>query len=110
MGENRRTNNGDVWQTVMRKLIKRGPKKILRMLGLDAKTAEGMNPIDYWISKDAELHEFLDKSKEALLSQEKRHYSPVLTEDLSRLYDEGNASEKAMALTVLTATKMYFNN
>ena len=48
--------------------------------------------------------------KRDLLQEEKKYYSPALTEDLSRLYDEGNASEKAMALTVLAATEMYFNN
>lgn len=97
-------------RTVLRKLVKRVPKKLLRMLGLDAKTSEGMNPIDYWISKDVELHRFLDKSEEELLSKAKKHYSPGMTEDLSKLYDEGNASEKAMTLTVLTATAMYFND
>jgi asparagine synthase (glutamine-hydrolysing) len=95
--------------TVLRRLIKKGPKKLLRMLGLDTVISEGMNPIDYWISKDVKLREFLDKSKEKLLREEKQHYSPTLTEDLSKLYDEGNASEKAMVLTVLSATKMYFS-
>jgi len=96
--------------TVLRKLFKKGPKKLLRMLGLDAGISEGMNPIDYWISKDAELHGFLDSRKDELLKIERIHYSPTLAEDLSKLYDEGNASEKAMALTVLAATKMYFSD
>lgn len=97
------------YRTAVRKLMKKGPKKLLRMLGLHAKISEGMNPIEYWISRDDALHAFLDKSKEALLSKEKRFYSLALTEDLSKCYDEGNASEKAMALTVLAATKMYFD-
>ena len=96
--------------TVLRKLLKKGPKKLLRMFGLYAGISEGMNPIDYWISKDANLHGFLDKSKEELLSQGRRYYSSDLTEDLSKMYEEGNASEKAMVLTVLAATKMYFND
>jgi len=96
--------------TVLRKLIKKGPKKLLRMLGFDAGISEGMNPIDYWISKDADLHGFLDSKKDELLRVEGIHYSPTLAEDLSKLYDEGNASEKAMVLTVLAATKMYFSD
>lgn len=80
------------------------------MVGRDDRISEGMNPIDYWIFKDASLHAFLDKSEEELLREEKQHYSPILTEGLSKLYDDGNASEKAMALTVLSATKMYFND
>lgn len=97
-------------RTVLRKLVKRGPKKLLRLIGIDAKITEGMNPIDYWISKDVKLRDFLNKSKEELLSKERNHYSPALAEDLSRFYDKGNASEKAMALTVLVATKMYFSD
>lgn len=96
--------------TVLRKLIKKGPKKLLRMLGFDAGISEGMNPIDYWISKDADLHGFLDSKKDELMRVEGIHYSPTLAEDLSKLYDEGNASEKAMVLTVLAATKMYFSD
>ena len=96
--------------TVLRKLVKRGPNKLLRILGRDDRISEGMNPIDYWISKDSELHTFLDKSMAELLGSEKEHYSPMLAEDLSRLYEEGNASEKAMVLTVLSATKMYFSD
>lgn len=97
-------------RTVLRKLVKKGPKKLLRMLGLDDRISEGMNPIDYWIAKDEKLHAFLDRSKETLLREEKKHYSPMLAEDLSWLYDEGNASEKAMVLTVLSATKLYFSD
>lgn len=97
-------------RTALRKLVKKGPKKLLQMLGLNVRISEGMNPIDYWISKDADLRTFLDKSMEKLLSEEKQYYSLILTEDLSRLYDEGNASEKAMVLTVLAATKIYFSD
>lgn len=96
--------------TVLRKLVKRGPKKLLRMLGHDDRISDGMNPIDYWISKDLKLHAFLDRSKEDLLRVEKQHYSPMLIEDMSKLYDEGNASEKAMVLTVLAATRLYFSD
>lgn len=96
--------------TVLRKIFKSGPKKLLRMLGLDGRISEGMNPIDYWISKYPDLHAFLDRNKDVLLKEEKQHYSSTLTEDLTRLYDEGNASEKAMVLTVLVATKMYFGD
>lgn len=97
-------------RTFLRKLITRGPQKVLRMLGLDARISDGMNPIDYWIANDDTLHAFLDKSKADLLSEQKKYYSSTLTEDLSKLYDEGNASEKAMALTVLAATKIYFSD
>ena len=97
-------------KTVIRKLIKRGPMKLMRIFGFDDRISEGMNPIDYWISNDARLKEFLDKSKEELIKKEKAYYSPLLVNDLSKLYDEGNASEKAMVLTVLAATELFFNN
>lgn len=69
-------------RTVLRKLVKRGPKKLLRMLGMGSKISVGMNPIDYWISQNNDLQAFLDKSKEDLLSVEKRFYSPTLVDDL----------------------------
>ena len=94
--------------TTLRKLINKGPKKFLRMIGHEEKISEGMNPIDYWISQDDDLHRFLDKRKEVLLKESENLYSVELVKDLSKLYDEGNASEKAMVLTVLAATKMYF--
>ena len=78
-------------RTVLRKLVKRGPKSLLRLIGIDIKSTESMNPIDYWISKDANLQRYLDMRKRDLLQEEKKYYSPTLTEDLSRLYDEGNA-------------------
>lgn len=95
-------------KTIIRKLVKKGPKKFLRVIGYETKISEGMNPIDYWISQDDDLHRFLDKRKEVLLKESESLYSVELVKDLSKLYDEGNASEKAMVLTVLAATKMYF--
>lgn len=96
------------YRTLARKLIKRGPKKLLRMLGLDAFISEGMNPIDYWIAHDDKIRNYLDKTKETLLAEEAGLFSPMLKEDLSNLYDSGNASEKAMVLTVLSAARLYF--
>lgn len=96
-------------RTILRKLVKRGPKKLLRMLGKDQWISEGMNPIDYWISQNSDLRIFLDESKAALLAEGKKYYSTILANDLVKLYDEGNASEKAMVLTILEGTKMYFN-
>ena len=80
------------------------------MFGLYSRISDRLNLIDYWISKDANLHGFLDKSKEELLSKGRWCYSSDLTEDLSKLYEEENASEKAMVLTVLATTKMYFDD
>jgi asparagine synthase (glutamine-hydrolysing) len=96
--------------TALRKLVKKGPRKLLRLIGMDSKISEGMNPIDYWISRDKNLSTFLDNCMTTLLEQERHYYSDELIEDLQKLYREGNASEKAMTLTVLAATKMYFDN
>ena len=96
------------YRTLARKLIKRGPKKLLRMLGLDVAISEGMNPIDYWIAHDDKIHNYLNRTKETLLAEEAGLFSPALKEDLSNLYDSGNASEKAMVLTVLSAAGLYF--
>jgi hypothetical protein len=67
-----------------------------------------MNPIGFWISHNDDLRNFLD-------SYEKNGYlylpstaSDQLITDMKELYKTGNASEKAMVLTVLSAARLYW--
>ena len=92
----------------VRKIIKRGPNKIKKILGKDELIKTGMNPLDYWLSENENLREYMD-------SYEKKGYmylpigtSKQLGEDMKNLYAYGNTNEKTMVLTVLSSMKLYF--
>lgn len=92
----------------VRKAIKRGPNKIKKILGKDELIKTGMNPLDYWLSENEKLREYID-------SYEKKGYvylpagtSKQLEEDMKNLYAYGNTNEKTMVLTVLSSMKLYF--
>ena len=94
--------------TQMRRWGKKGPKMLLRLLGKDAMIADGMNPIDYWLAANKVLRNYLDTYMCDGIKRWAGLYSPALSQNMERLYNTGNASEKAMVLTVLAATKLYF--
>ena len=76
--------------------------------GLTVYNNSGMNPIDYWIANSYELKTFLDTYEESGLKWLPNSISSRFITDLRNLYHSGNASEKAMVLTVLSAAKLYF--
>lgn len=91
----------------LRKIVTRGPTKLLRMLGKDSLSSRSMNPLDYWFARDTALQDYLN-------GYEARGYcclpgaSEQLISDMKQLYATGTFSEKAMVLTVLAAAKLYF--
>ena len=94
--------------TFVRKVIRRGPNRLKKMMGLTVYNNSGMNPIDYWIANSYELRTFLDTYEESGLKWLPNNISSRFITDLRNLYHSGNASEKAMVLTVLSAAKLYF--
>ena len=94
----------------IRVLMKRGPRKILKLIGIKTKDVHGMNPIDYWLSSNAEMKAYLDNYRKEGIEQRKGLFSQELTHDLDWLYTIGNAWEKSMVLTVLASAKLYFGD
>lgn len=86
----------------------RGQRKILKILSLEKKDI-GMNPIDYWISKDKKLARFLDEYKQQGMVMARKYLSEELYRDMDFLYNNGNAYEKAMVLTILASIRLYFD-
>ena len=100
--------NENMGLTFVRRVIRRGPNKLKKVMGLTVYNNSGMNPIDYWIANSYELRTFLDTYEESGLKWLPNSISSRFITDLRNLYHSGNASEKAMVLTVLSATKLYF--
>ena len=74
--------------------MKRGPRKILKLIGIKTKDVHGMNPIDYWLSSNAEMKAYLDNyQKEGI-----ERWEGLLSQ------------EKSMVLTVLASAKLYFGD
>ncbi|MBR0199677.1 MAG: hypothetical protein IJQ42_05880 [Oscillospiraceae bacterium] len=92
----------------VRKVVRRGPAKLKRMLGKTEFINTGMNPIDYWIAHNQDVRKFLDAYETTHVELLRKRASSVFLTDLMSLYENGNASEKAMVLTVLAAVKLYF--
>lgn len=97
------------YRAFARKLVKKGPQKLLRMLGKASKISDGMNPIDYWIANNDAVRHFLDDYEQNGYAWLPKCASEQLVQDMKRLYKTGNASEKAMVLTVLASAKLYFS-
>ena len=95
-------------RTKLRRLVKKGPRKLLRLLGRADLVGEGMNPIDCWLARNRGLQAALDEYEAAAMKTWGPLYSEGLRDDMAALYGEGNADERAMVLTVLAATKLYF--
>ena len=94
----------------IRVLLKRGPKKLLKMIGIKTTDSHGMNPIDYWLSISAEMKAYLDEYEKQGIEKWKGFFSQELAHDLDWLYTTGNAWEKSMVLTVLASAKLYFGD
>lgn len=95
----------------IKKVLKRGPRKILKRLGFKLKELEeGMNPLDYWISRDKNIQEYMDSYAKEKFERYRCLYSKDLLSDMKQLYKIGNANEKAMVLTALSATRLFFEN
>ncbi len=92
----------------VRKVVRRGPAKLKRMLGRDSEIVTGMNPLDYWIAHDRQISDYMDSYEKKGYEAIKQYASPQLLEDMTSLFEAGTANEKTMVLTVLAASKLYF--
>ena len=68
----------------------------------------GMNPLDYWISKNNQIRLFMNEYEENGYKYFPKNTSEQLKRDMRHLYTSGNALEKTMVLPVLAAVKLYF--
>lgn len=94
--------------TKLRRIVVRGPLKLLRILGMDSKITTGMVPMDYWIAKNEKIRNYMNHYAENAFKAMRVPISKQLNEDLRYLYEKGNANERTMVLTVLAAMKLYF--
>lgn len=95
---------------ILRKLAKKGPRKILKSIGVNPKSGYGMNPMDYWLSKYPSVKSFLDQYEKEAVNKWKGVLSDELLHDIDMLYRMGNATEKSMSLTVLSSVGLYLEN
>ena len=91
--------------------VKRGfriVKQFGKRLGLvnSISDVNEMNPYDYWYETNAELRSFVNNYFHANIALAK-HYCEV-QKDIEKLFTEGNARDKLIALTVLGVLKKYF--
>lgn len=93
----------------IKKIIKRGPNKMLKIIGRADLATAGMTPYDCWIANNEKLREYMDDYERDAYSFIPSHVSEDLISDMKNLYAHGNAMEKTMVLTVLGATKLYFS-
>lgn len=91
----------------IKKMIKKGPKKMLKMLGLNIKAScQSMNPFDYWYEMNYAIKEYMDNYYKANLNN--KRIDDVLVTDMKFMYESGTASEKTQVLTVLATINYYF--
>ena len=84
-------------------------QRLLRQMGCRAfglPNSDSMNPEDYWYQKDQKIQKyyqeyFMQNIDYGVLNQN-------LKRDISQMFQEGNVTEKDMALTALAVVKAYF--
>lgn len=66
-----------------------------------------MNPMDYWYRNNPNIKKFMDDYFQSNI--EVLHLQKKMKDDICRLYCTGNAYDKSLALTAISAVKYYFN-
>ena len=94
----------------LKKVLKKGPQKILRIIHKDNKIVKGMNPIDYWIDNDENLKRFIQDTYNDFFILPNIEISNTLKKDINFLFETGNALEKTMVLTLIKAVQLYFGD
>lgn len=93
---------------LLRKYLIRAPRKFVRLLRRQQYINTGMNPLDYWLSRNEDLRNYLDTYEKSGYSYMPDGASEQLIRDMKQLYKTGTVSEKTMVLTVLASVKLYF--
>lgn len=65
---------------------------------------DSMNPLDFWYQGNLRIQEYYRK----YFDDNRGRVSGEVEKDIFRMFEEGNVTEKSMALTVLGAVKLYF--
>ena len=73
---------------------------------LNVENTDSMNPEDYWYHRDKNIQRFLQEYYDNNINN--AALDEALRKDISKLFCEGNVSEKSMALTVLAMLRKYF--
>ena len=73
---------------------------------LNIENSDSMNPLDYWYRRDKNIQWFLQEYYDNNINN--GVLGETLKKDISKLFHEGNVSEKSMALTVLAMVRKYF--
>lgn len=92
----------------IRRVLTKGPKKLLRILGKENYLKYEMVPMAYWLEQDKNLSDTLERYAEECFKDLPVSMSKQLVSDMKWLYRTGNANEKTMVLTVLASAKLYF--
>ena len=77
---------------------------ICKMLKLE--NADSMNPNEYWYQKNRKVQEYYRNYYDR--SRNHSVLSEALKQDIAQMFEEGNFTEKSMALTVLAILNLYF--
>ncbi len=72
---------------------------------LGKEDADNMNPIEYWYAQDISLQNYYNGYFKKAMAESK--ITEQLKKDMEYMFQNGNATEKGMVLTVLAAEKQY---
>lgn len=95
-------------QKLWHRLKKRGPDKLLELLGLSEKARFSMNPLDYLSRRGSAQREYMNEYEKSAYDALPIALPEQLKSDLRELYAAGNAEERSLVLTVLSAIRLYF--
>ena len=97
-------------QKLWHRLKKRGPDKLLELLGMPEKARFSMNPLDYLARRGSAVREYMDAYEKSAYDALPVALPDTLKADMKELYAVGNAEERCLVLTVLAALKQYFGS
>lgn len=95
-------------QKFWHRLKKRGPDKLLELLGMSERARFSMNPLDYLSRQGTAQRQYMDDYEKSAYEALPIALPETLKSDLHELYTTGNATERSLVLTVLAALKQYF--
>lgn len=88
----------------------RAPKKLWRLISGTSYQKTGMNPLDFWYSKNEAIRSYMDAYESEGYLNLPEEVPTQLIDDMKKLYRSGNVNEKSMVLTVLASAKLYFGD
>lgn len=93
----------------LKRLIKKGPRKLLNMLGLKINDRDGMHPLDNWLRLNHRLSSFINTYfTNSFMAFSKWNKDEQMNKDIEYLFNVGSFNEKMQVLTVLASWKYFF--